>query len=513
MSKICYINLTTKEIFYDEYNVEKIKYHGRSLAGYLVNKHTTPNTDRFDDDNVIVFAIGLFTGTLAPSSGRISVATRKEKPGGVQMMNMTGSLPQKIASIGIEALVITGKSDNYSIIHIDENRIELKEIGATESVSQLIYEIRNDCGNDASIIGTGPAADVMLPISTMFSTYPDGYPEYYCSRNGFGDVWGYKKLKAVVVSGNKYFENSCFDKEGFSYESKKLARIIVNDPICGQALPGHGSITLIRLLKDKKNITVNYTPDKIKSSVVSNKKINKTCSPLCVVGCLNRHCRNDEEAFSAPAESEVNAALLKCFSIDNPILAKKINIRAFELGIDSVEFVFSCSIYFKATNTLADENSILLMLNEIKSNSITGKIIGSKTGGVYNLFKENASLKQLVTKTVINEEKDFNIVIDRLYKEFDNIDHIELMYRQIFLLENLGFCIFTAFALINNKEALETMSSMFYYKTGMRYSPADLINFAGHCIDKEILDERNFAIESIQKNIPEFTKVLYRYFS
>ncbi len=228
---------------------------------------------------------------------------------------------------------------------------------------------------------------------------------------------------------------------------------------------------------------------------------------------MNRHCRNDEEAFSAPAESEVNAALLKCFSIDNPILAKKINIRAFELGIDSVEFVFSCSIYFKATNTLADENSILLMLNEIKSNSITGKIIGSKTGGVYNLFKENASLKQLVTKTVINEEKDFNIVIDRLYKEFDNIDHIELMYRQIFLLENLGFCSFTAFALINNKEALETMSSMFYYKTGMRYSPADLINFAGHCIDKEILDERNFAIESIQKNIPEFTKVLYRYFS
>ncbi len=513
MSKICYINLTTKEISYDEYNIEKMKYHGRSLAGYLVNNHTTSNTDRFDDDNIIVFAIGLFTGTLAPSSGRISVATRKEKPGGVQMMNMTGSLPQKIASIGIEALVITGKSDNYSIIHIDEDRIELKEIGSSDSVSQLIYKIRYDCGKEASIIGTGPSADVMLPISTMFSTYPNGYPEYYCSRNGFGDVWGDKKLKAVVVSGNKYFENSCFDKENFSAESKKLAKIIVNDPICGQALPGHGSITLIRLLKDNKNITVNHKTDKIKSSAISNKKINKTCSPLCVVGCLNRHCRNDEEAFSAPAESEVNAALFKCFGIDNPLLAKKVNIRAFELGIDSVEFVFSCNIYFKATNALADENSILLMLNEIESNSITGKIIGSKTSGVYNLFKENASLKPLVTKTVINEEKDFSVVIDRLYNEFHNIDSMELMYRQIFLLENLGFCIFTAFALINNKEALDIMANMFYYKTGIRHSPVDLINFSGHCIDKEILDERNFSIESIQKNIPEFTKVLYRYFS
>jgi len=87
------------------------------------------------------------------------------------------------------------------------------------------------------------------------------------------------------------------------------------------------------------------------------------------------------------------------------------------------------------------------------------------------------------------------------------------MYNQIFVLENLGFCIFTSFALINNKEALIIMSNMFYYKTGYRLSPIDMIKFAGNCIEEELSYENKSAASIIQKNIPEFTKVLYRYFS
>jgi aldehyde:ferredoxin oxidoreductase len=432
---------------------------------------------------------------------------------------MTGAFPQKFASAGIEALVITGKSENTNtIIYIDKDKIAIKNINAGENyVPNIISEIKSSYGKDCSIIGTGPAADVIMPISTLFSTYPEGFPEYYCSRNGFGDVWGSKNLKAVVVNNDKYFENKCFDKDKFSIESKKLSRIIINNPICGQALPGNGSITLIKLLKDKNNFSIVKekadTLTRSESNKLNQKKINRTCSPLCVVGCLNRHCRNNEEVFSAPAESEVNAALQQCYNIEDISFAKKINTKAFELGIDSTEFVFSTNIYFKAINKIATKTEICNLLEEIESNTILGKIIASKTAGIYKLFIENQELKSLVTKAVISEEKKFSISVDKFFEEFKDIDDLELMYRQIFLLENMGFCIFTSFALINNKEALSIIADMYYYKTGIKQSAVDMLDYSGQCIDREIEYEKNNAIQSIQKNIPEFTKVLYRYFS
>lgn len=429
------------------------------------------------------------------------------------------------------ALVITGKSENNNtIIYIDDTNVEIRTISLNNTnVSDVIKSIKSKFGSNSSIIGTGPAADTMMPISTLFSTYPEGYPEYYCSRNGFGDIWGSKNLKAIVVNNDKYFKNVCFDFENFSIESKKLAKIIIENPICGEALPSNESITLIKLLNNKlseesdsslKN-NDNKKPIIIKEESFDNKniklddrkKINKTCSLLCVIGCLNRHCKNKKEVFSAPAESEVNSALIHCYNIEDFEFSKVINKKAFEMGIDSTEFIFSTNIYFKAINKVPTKKDIYNLLEEIEKNSIIGKIIASKTSGIYNLFRENKLLKGLVTKPVINEEKKFNISIKNLFKEFDKIDNLEFLYMQIFLLENMGFCIFTSFAIINSKEALDIIAKMFYYKTGIKQSIIEILNYSSKCIETEMEYEKNIITNSIKKNIPEFTKVLYRYFS
>ncbi len=517
MGKICIVNLTTKDVSYEEYNVGDSKYHGRCLATYLIKKHTNMSTDRFDDDNVIVLTPGLFTGTQAPSTGRITVATKRGKGQGLQVNNMTGALPQKLASLNIESLVIKGKSENKNtIIYIDKDKVEIVELDELnkKNVPDIIKYIQKSYGENCSLMGTGPTADYIMPLATVFSTYPNGVPEYYCTRNTFGDIWGSKGLKAIVVNSNRFFDSLCFDKEGFKTESKKLAKLIIDNPICGQALPGHGSITLIKLLKSKDLSQFNVRK-KVESVAKINKdiKLNKTCAPLCVIGCLNRHCSSTTEMFSAPAESEVNAALIHCYNIEDSVFAKKVNTKAFELGIDSTEFVFTSNIYYKAIGIVPNKDEILNLLLEIEQNTILGKVIGSKTIGVYNLFKENDTLKDLVTKPVINEENNFKVKIDKFFDDFKDLSDLELMYNQIFVLENLGFCIFTSFALINNKDALDIMSKMFYYKTGCKLSPIDMIKFANNCIDEELKYENESASSTLRKNIPEFTKVLYRYFS
>ena len=62
---------------------------------------------------------------------------------------------------------------------------------------------------------------------------------------------------------------------------------------------------------------------------------------------------------------------------------------------------------------------------------------------------------------------------------------MELLYRQVFVLENLGFCIFSSFALLNNREVLELLAQMASDKFGVRVTAQELLSYAGDCIEQE----------------------------
>ena len=73
-------------------------------------------------------------------------------------------------------------------------------------------------------------------------------------------------------------------------------------------------------------------------------------------------------------------------------------------------------------------------------------------------------------------------------------------------------CIFSAFALINRKAALENIASLYGNVTGSAVSVVQLLNYAGECLDNELQMVRSISASGVKQNIPEFVKVLYRYF-
>ena len=92
------------------------------------------------------------------------------------------------------------------------------------------------------------------------------------------------------------------------------------------------------------------------------------------------------------------------------------------------------------------------------------------------------------------------------------MDDLNMLYRQIFLMENLGICIFSSFALLNKKETLELLAKLYTYKTGYNTTASDLLCYAGECLEAEEALHRDAMIAGAQRSIPEFVKVLYRYF-
>lgn len=515
MKYIYIIDLEDNTIKKDDYSLEKENYYGRRLAVSLIEKHVGKDIKRFQKDNAIVMAPGLFSGTQVPSTGRLVLATKAEGDKGVQIGNISGSIAQKLASLNVAAIVIKGQCEEEirKIIAIKDSGISVLERNDLKykKSEETIDTLRNDYNSDSAIIGIGPMGEKLVALSTLFSTYPEGQPKYYCSRGAFGDIFGQKGLKAIVVTTDKYFQSKCYDKKALSVEAKKLGKLIVENDICGGALPGYGSITLMKMLKQGRNIDIPEVQIK-KNTMILKDKVNKTCSPLCVIGCLNRHCTKDEDMFSSPAESEAFAALEQCFNIQDVKFTREINRELFELGVDSIEFLFSCNLYSKANDIKVTKEILMNMVRDLENLTLVGRTIGTKTKGIYNLYKENNNLKDLVSKPSISQEKNFNINLKYKPKDFHNISDLELLYGEIMMLENLGFCLFSSFALIDNEEALNIISNLFYYRTGIKIQPKKLIDDGLKSIDEEIEFERQAKNASVEKTIPEFVKVLYRYF-
>lgn len=523
MEKILIADLTTKKVTSEDYDVKSYGHYGRGLAVDLIKNTVPSDAGRYSPENAIAFVPGLLTGCKVASSCRLMIVTKKDKDRGIQLSNTTGNFPQKMGSLSIAALVVKGVSqEKNTILHINNEGIEILTMPELENTntSFMIKKLKEKFGSNAGIIAVGKTADMQMSLSTFICTYPDGEPEYHCPRSGFGDVLGSKGIRAVVITGTKSLNRECYDEEKFQTVGKDFAKLIINNDICGGALPAYGSVTLIRLLKDKDKVLDSMKEKQGDAKKVkklnpykTNKKVNFCCAPMCVIGCLNRHSMNDGEVYSSPDESEVREALKSCYKIDDYEYTKVLRNKAYELGIVGTEFVTASKVYFEATGLPYGKDEILQLLEEIEKGTVIGRLVASRTYGISKLFPEKKNLDLLLDKQAIQDEGNFDVSINKFSNELKDISDMDLLYAQIFVLENLGFCIFSSFATVNSEESLELMAKLFTYRTGINITPIELINYARNCMEIEMEYERRNSINNVQKNVPPFTKVLYRYFA
>lgn len=515
------INLSKQSVDVISYSYEECGVYGRGLVLDLLRNNIPGKTDRYSEDNVIVLVPGFFVGNKAPSACRMFVATAGGRGKGAEICNTTGNMPQKLGSLGIAGVVITGIADKPGmVVHIGKDGVSFNDMPelAPAYTLEIVSALKSKYNRNSAIIGTGKAGDMRLPLSTFFCTYPDGEPEYHSPRSGFGDVWGSKNLKALVVDCDECFGRECEQRDLFWECGKRLTKVIIEDEVCGGALPSYGSITLLKLLKGKGSIrelemerktgTLAFKTDSSRSSCT---KTNKNCAPMCVIGCLNRHTSNDGERYSSPAEVETQAAIENCFGIKDHALAQKVQLRAIELGVVGTEFVTACKTFAEACGIEHGEEYLLKWLDEIEAGSLKGRVIASRTFGIAGLYRDK-NLLPWIDRKAVQDESLFKIKMTSRYPGLSGFSELELMYAQIFVLENLGFCIFTSFAILDKPETFELMAEMFYARTGVRTTPETLIREANNVIVGEQKFEEQRWKEAQDSNIPPFTKVLYRYF-
>ncbi|MHB8102199.1 MAG: aldehyde ferredoxin oxidoreductase family protein [Methanosarcina sp.] len=266
--KILDVNLESgelKDIPLDE-AVLRMYLGGKGLGLKLVYNEFRPDMQPFDPDNLLVFATGPATGGKVPTSGRYHVVCSKSpQTGTVGSGNSGGNWGPYLKFAGYDAVLVRGISKEPVYLSIVDGKAEL--VKAPEIWGMTVHAVTDELTErtgdpkKTSVACIGPAGENLIPFASIMN---DKYRT--AGRTGLGAVMGSKKLKAIVVSGNKRVEpaNPELLKERVADSMKKIRENPVTSPTGG--LHTYGTSILVNIINEHgaypaRNFQEAYFPD------------------------------------------------------------------------------------------------------------------------------------------------------------------------------------------------------------------------------------------------------------
>jgi aldehyde:ferredoxin oxidoreductase len=210
--KLLFIDLNQKkaktEILRDEFCAKYIGGNGFGIRLLLDN--TKPKIDPLGPDNVLVFAVGPFAGTMVPTSGKYIVQGKSPLTGFMGESISSGMWGQNLKRAGYDAIVITGRATAPSYLFIDDDTAQFKDaqnLWGKDAIEtgQLVQEQIGD--DNVSVASIGPGGENLVRFANITN---DGYRQ--AGRTGMGAVMGSKNLKAVAVRGAGKIEVNDLDR-------------------------------------------------------------------------------------------------------------------------------------------------------------------------------------------------------------------------------------------------------------------------------------------------------------
>lgn len=212
MGKVLMVDLTSGNIF-EEDIPDKIYENflsGVGLGAYYLYKNIPPKADPLGPDNILGFVSGLLTGTGSVVTGRWLAVAKSPLTGGWGDSNCGGNLSPAIKQCGYDGIFFKGISEKPVYLHIDKNGPRLYDAsdlwGRDAVETEEILIDRHKDKKKCSVASIGEAAEKLSLISGISND-----KGRMAGRSGLGAVMGSKKLKAIVLDGDKKIEGN--DKE------------------------------------------------------------------------------------------------------------------------------------------------------------------------------------------------------------------------------------------------------------------------------------------------------------
>ena len=199
--RILHVDLRTRRSWTEDAALADVRKFMAARGGNarLFWREAREGIDPLGPENPLIFGAGILTGTNAPASGRTTVTTKSPVTNLGLKTNVGGGWGAGLRFAGYHHLVVHDASPTPVYLRIRNDSVEIEPADRLwgKDVRQTT-ELLGGGGGEVQVACIGPAGENLVAgAAIMFSNYNAA------GRGGAGAVMGSKKLKAVVVSGDR----------------------------------------------------------------------------------------------------------------------------------------------------------------------------------------------------------------------------------------------------------------------------------------------------------------------
>lgn len=347
---------------------------GRAFTSKVVREEVDPTSHPLRENNKFVISPGLLAGTLAPSSGRLSVGAKSPLTGGIKEANAGGLTATRLSRIGVQGIIIEGvpTGDDWYSIHVGLDKCEIKKTNdyAGKGLYELIGKIWKQYDSKPGIIGAGIAGQRMLIGAGVFgNNVENSDPGRYAGRGGLGAVLGSKRIIAIISDDTSGDRPKPKDADKFEHGRKAIREALDKHPVTGKlkdeqgnpfgGLKNYGTNILQNILSESGGLpTRGFSSGRFdKAAKISGEAVHElvdktkarfgdkaegmyghACHPGCVMSCSNVVPYEDTGKLQvSPLEYESAWALGANLNIGVLHDVAELNRLCNDIGLDTIE--------------------------------------------------------------------------------------------------------------------------------------------------------------------------------
>ncbi|MCX5844054.1 MAG: aldehyde ferredoxin oxidoreductase, partial [Deltaproteobacteria bacterium] len=199
---------------------------GRDMTSSVISKEVPPLCHPLSEDNKLVIAPGMLSGSIAAMSGRISVGCKSPLTGGIKEANSGGQPSQVLARLGYAAIILEGKpkdGDLYKVF-INKDGVKITPDNSLKMLGNydLVEKMKGEYGDKIACISIGPAGEMKMSAASVAFTDMELRPTRHAARGGVGAVMGAKGVKVIVLDDTGMASRAPKDPNKFKAANKKF---------------------------------------------------------------------------------------------------------------------------------------------------------------------------------------------------------------------------------------------------------------------------------------------------
>jgi len=523
---------------------------GRAMTSGIVAKEVPPLCHPLGENNKLVIAPGMLSGTAAVMSGRISVGCKSPLTGGIKEANSGGQGSQVLAKLGYAAIVLEGKPKDDTLYKVFINKDDVK-IEPDNSLKMLgnydvVDKMKGAYGDKIACISIGPAGEKKMSAASIAFTDMELRPTRHAGRGGVGAVMGAKGVKVIVLDETGTSFRAPKDADKFKAANKAFTQGLKQHPVTGEGLPAYGTNVLTNVINEAGGYpTHNFASGNFagaakisgetqaETEIARGGKATHGCHKGCVIQCSGTFNDKNGNFLTKQPEYETVWAHGGNCGIDDLDAIAMIDRLDDDFGIDTIEMGVTIGVAMEAgIAKFGDAQAAIDLVKEVGKATPLGRVLGNGaavTGQVFGVERVPVVKKQALpaydpravqgigvtyaTTTMGADHTAGYAVATNIMKVGGDVDPLKsegqvALSRDLQIttaaVDSTGMCLFIAFAVMDQPDTFHALLDLLSGFSGQPCT-ADDVAVLGK---SALTNERNFNIAAGFTNkddrLPEF---------